>query len=137
MWYAVANAASQLIVNPLMAAVAPRSSCSHWGSLNAADHRVDRSPSTAAEAAVPAFSADDAVASEPSAMLTSAACAARCGPMASKPATRASTARPSRTWRVVNGNERFTGSGKVDSLRKRFQQHGCLSVFRLPHDSEF
>ncbi len=53
MWYAVANAASQLIVKPLMSAVAPRSSCSHWGSLNADDQRVDRSPSTASLPASP------------------------------------------------------------------------------------
>src|SRR3954471_441456 len=75
MRYAVANAASQWIVNPLMAALAPRSSCSHWGSLQADDQRVDWSPSTAAEAGVPAFSTDDAVALEPTAMLASAAVA--------------------------------------------------------------
>ena len=48
MWYAVANAASHWIVNPLIAALAPRSSCSHWGSLKADDQRVVASPSTAA-----------------------------------------------------------------------------------------
>src|SRR5258706_427409 len=40
----------------------PRSTSIHCGSLNALDHRVPVLPSTAAAAAVPAFSADEAVA---------------------------------------------------------------------------
>ena len=105
MWYAVANAASQWIVNPLRAAFAPRSSCSHWGSLQAYDQRVDWSPSTAAEAGVPAFSTDDAVASEPTAMLVSAAVAPGCGPRTSKPATRTARRRAAETERWWAGSD--------------------------------
>ncbi|MDF9811518.1 hypothetical protein M2266_000749 [Streptomyces sp. SPB162] len=64
-WKPRAYAASQ--VNPiwLTEAVAPRSTWIHCGSLNALDQRVPVLPSTAAPAAVPAFSADDAVAGFP------------------------------------------------------------------------
>ena len=48
-----------------MVYVAPRSTDSHCGSLKALDHRVPVLPSTALPAAVPAFSADDAVAGFP------------------------------------------------------------------------
>src|SRR5262245_50181961 len=48
-----------------MAAVPPRSTWSHCGSLNALDQRVPASPSTLAAAGVPALSADDAVAGRP------------------------------------------------------------------------
>src|SRR5215470_2161634 len=48
-----------------MVAVDPRSTCSHWGSLNALDHRVPVLPSTAALAGVPAFSTEEAVAGLP------------------------------------------------------------------------
>jgi hypothetical protein len=47
----------------------PRSTCSHCGSLNALDQRVPVLPSTAAEAGVPAFSVDEAVAGRPCAAL--------------------------------------------------------------------
>src|SRR5262245_50718692 len=43
-----------------MVAVAPRSTCSHWGSENALDHRVPGLPSRAALAGVPAFSVEEA-----------------------------------------------------------------------------
>jgi hypothetical protein len=52
-----------------MVCVAPRSTCSHCGSLKALDHRVPVLPSVAAEAAVPAFSTDDAVVDLPCARL--------------------------------------------------------------------
>ena len=45
-----------------MVAVAPRSTCSHCGSLKALDQRVPVFPSTAAAAGVLAFSVEDAVA---------------------------------------------------------------------------
>src|SRR6266566_1008609 len=45
-----------------MVAGAPRSTCSHCGSLAALDQRVPALPSTAAVAGVPAFSVDEAVA---------------------------------------------------------------------------
>src|SRR2546423_12095615 len=90
MWYAVAYAASQWIVKPLMPAFAPRSSCSHCGSLNADDQRVDRLPSTAAEAGVLDVSTENAVASEPSAIFASAAWAVTWGAKARTPATTAS-----------------------------------------------
>src|ERR1035437_10109719 len=56
-----------------MLAVAPRSTCSHCGSLNADDQRVPVLPSTAADAGVPAFSVEEAVAALPCEMFGSAA----------------------------------------------------------------
>ncbi len=58
-----------------MVAVAPRSTWSHCGSLNALDQRVPVLPSTAAEAGVPAFSVEDAVAGLPCESSGSAAAA--------------------------------------------------------------
>src|SRR2546430_12577013 len=98
-----------------MPAFAPRSSCSHCGSLNADDQRVVRSPSTAAEAGVLDVWTDDAVASEPSAILASAACAARCGAKASTPATTASTRSapsPGRLRGEADGERRWAGGSK-------------------------
>ena len=46
-------------------ALCPRSTCNHCGSENALDQRVPVLPSTAADAGVPAFSVDDAVAGFP------------------------------------------------------------------------
>src|SRR6185369_4509044 len=56
------DAVSQFSVTWQMVWVEPRSTCSHCGSLAALDQRVPVLPSTAAEAGVPAFSVDDAVA---------------------------------------------------------------------------
>src|SRR5258708_40355735 len=61
-WKAEANAASQFSTTWLTVWVAPRSTASHCGSLNAEDQRVPVLPSTAADAGVPAFSVEDAVA---------------------------------------------------------------------------
>src|SRR5712664_2315975 len=61
-WNPVAYAASQFSATWQMVWLAPRSTCSHCGSENALDQRVPVFPSTAAEAGVPAFSVDDAVA---------------------------------------------------------------------------
>src|SRR5437868_12009222 len=100
-----------------MSAFAPRSSCSHCGSLKADDHRVDGSPSTAADAGVLDVSTDDAVASEPSAILASAACAVRCGAKAQAPATTASTMiapRPGRGLRSEADGERRWADGSND-----------------------
>ena len=60
-WNDLPNAASQLMVTSVMVAVAPRSTWSHCGSLNALDQRVPVLPSVAADAGVPAFSVEDAV----------------------------------------------------------------------------
>src|ERR687895_2090771 len=64
-WKARPYAASQRSTIWLMAAVTPRSTWSHCGSLNVLDQRVPVLPSTAADAGVPAFSTDDAVAGRP------------------------------------------------------------------------
>src|SRR5258706_99541 len=64
-WNAVAYAVSQVSTTWEIVAVAPRSTCSHCGSLAALDQRVPALPSTAAEAGVPAFSTDEAVAGFP------------------------------------------------------------------------
>jgi hypothetical protein len=64
-WYAVAYAASHCRTTWLTTLDDPRSTCSHCGSLNWLDQRVPVLPSTAAEAGVPAFSVDDAVAGLP------------------------------------------------------------------------
>src|SRR5882672_3785102 len=61
-WKAVAYAVSHCRTTWLTVAVAPRSTCSHCGSLAALDQRVPVLPSTAEEAGVPTFSVDDAVA---------------------------------------------------------------------------
>ena len=47
---------------PQMVCEEPRSTWSHWGSEAALDQRVPALPSKAAEAGVPAFSVEDAVA---------------------------------------------------------------------------
>jgi hypothetical protein len=60
-----------------MVAVAPRSTCSHCGSLNWLDQRVPALPSTALAATVPAFSTEDAVAGLPCDSSTLAAWAGR------------------------------------------------------------
>src|SRR6266568_2310796 len=64
-WKALAYAASQFRATWLMVCVAPRSTSSHCGSLNALDQRVPVLPSTAFEAGYPAPSSDDAVAGWP------------------------------------------------------------------------
>src|SRR5260221_13416443 len=64
-WKAVAYALSQYRTTLLMVCVAPRSTSSHCGSLNALDQRVLRLPSTAFDAGYPAPSSDDAVAGWP------------------------------------------------------------------------
>src|SRR5258706_15474301 len=93
MLYAAAIAACQAMEKPLIGALAPRSTWSHCGSLQAEDHRVVSEPSMAAEAGVLALSTDDAVASAPSAMFVSAAACAGSGEdTASRPATSASAA---------------------------------------------
>ena len=64
-WNAVAYAASHCSTTWVTDAVAPRSTCSHCGSLNALDQRVPVLPSTAFDAGNDAFSTDDAVAGLP------------------------------------------------------------------------
>ena len=64
-WNAVPYAASHCRTTWVIEALAPRSTCSHCGSEKALDQRVPVLPSTAAEAGVPAFSVDDAVAGLP------------------------------------------------------------------------
>src|SRR5690348_2757298 len=74
-WNAVAYAASHCSTTWLTDAVAPRSTCTHCGSLNTLDHRVPAFPSTTADAGVPAPSLEDAVAGLPCDNNTPAACA--------------------------------------------------------------
>src|ERR1700761_6337488 len=64
-WKPVPYAASHCSTTWLIVAVAPRSTCSHWGSLKALDQRVPASPSTAEEAGKATLSVDDAVAGLP------------------------------------------------------------------------
>ena len=59
-WNAVAYAASQSIVTSQIVWLEPRSTCSHWGSLNALDQRVPVLPSTAADAGNDEFSSEEA-----------------------------------------------------------------------------
>src|SRR5258708_11341999 len=61
-WNALPYAVSQFSVTWQIVWLDPRSTCSHCGSLKALDQRVPVLPSKAAEAGVPAFSIDDAVA---------------------------------------------------------------------------
>src|SRR6266852_3265620 len=61
-WKAVAEAVSQLRPTWQMAWDEPRSTSTHCGSENAEDHLVPVLPSTAADAGVPAFSVEEAVA---------------------------------------------------------------------------
>jgi hypothetical protein len=72
---AVAYAASQLTWTWSTVYVAPRSTCSHCGSLNWLDHRVPALPSTAAVAGKAADSLDDAVTGRPCEMSGPAATA--------------------------------------------------------------
>src|SRR6185312_6460494 len=58
-----------------MVAVAPRSTWIHCGSAAALDQRVPSLPSTAAEAGVPAFSVDEALAALPCDSSETSACA--------------------------------------------------------------
>src|SRR5262245_27669896 len=64
-WNARAKAVSQRSTTWVRVALAPRSTWSHWGSLNWLDQRVPLLPSKAADAGVPACSIDDAVAGLP------------------------------------------------------------------------
>src|SRR5258705_4619152 len=64
-WNAVAYAGSHCSTTCVMLADAPRSTWIHCGSVNCDDHRVPVFPSTAADAGVPAFSVDEAVAGLP------------------------------------------------------------------------
>src|SRR3954467_4219886 len=68
-WKARAYAASQFSTTRLMVCVAPRSTRTHCGSLNALDQRVPVLPSNALPAGKEAFSVDDAVAGRPWARL--------------------------------------------------------------------
>src|SRR6266567_3264464 len=61
-WYAVAQAASQVSTSWQICWVLPRSTRIHCGSENWLDQRVPVLPSTAADAGVPAPSTDEAVA---------------------------------------------------------------------------
>jgi hypothetical protein len=68
-WYAVAYAPSHRSTTWQMLWLLPRSTRIHCGSLKALDQRVAVFPSNAADAGVPAFSVDDAVAGRPAAAL--------------------------------------------------------------------
>jgi hypothetical protein len=64
-WKARPYAPSHCRTTRQIEAVAPRSTCSHCGSLNWLDQRVVALPSTALAAATSAFSAEEAVAALP------------------------------------------------------------------------
>src|SRR6266540_4730246 len=68
-WKALAYATSQVSTTWQIPTVLPRSTCTHFWSLNWLDHRVPALPSNAAHAGVPAFSIEDAVAGLPCAAL--------------------------------------------------------------------
>jgi hypothetical protein len=91
-WNDLAYAASQFKTTWVTEALAPRSTCSHCGSLNALDHRVPVLPSTAFDAGNVEFSSDDAVAGIPCDNNVDAALALLAGPTASaRAAAKAST----------------------------------------------
>src|SRR6185503_17686598 len=83
--------ASQVSTTCDTAADEPRSTCSHCGSENWLDQRVVALPSTAADAGVPAFSTDEAVAGLPCDSRTVAALAP-CAATTRYPASNAPTA---------------------------------------------
>src|SRR5258708_25715377 len=64
-WNALPYAVSQFSMTRQIVWLDPRSTWSHCGSLKALDQRVPVLPSKAAEAGVPAFSIEDAVAGRP------------------------------------------------------------------------
>src|SRR5580704_15006132 len=102
-----------------MEALAPRSTSSHCGSLNALDQRVPVLPSTAAEAGNDAFSTDEAVAVFPCEIRVAAS--ALCAEPASNAAARARTAATVATRRSGTGRkraaERMTSPGERGDRR--------------------
>src|ERR1051326_9389592 len=98
----------------LIDAVAPRSTCSHCGSLNAEDQRVPVLPSVASAAGVPAFSVEDAVVGLPWESSVGAACAAVLV------ATSAYAARPiATTTAVIARTQRGRDLRCVDAAEER------------------
>ena len=111
-WNDRANAVSQLRVTPQTVVLAPRSTCTHCGSLNALDQRVPGLPSTALPAGKEAFSVEDAVAGRPSAAFAvpQTAAPARSGVTARYATSRNSTAR------AVSSGVRRNASGMAGLL---------------------
>ena len=99
-WKAFAYAASHCSTTWLIVAVAPRSTCSHCGSLNWLDQRVPVLPSTAAAAGTPPFSVDDAVAGLPCESRVTAAWADCMGTTVTSDASRAAAASPATLERL-------------------------------------
>src|SRR3954452_15380848 len=120
-----------------MAAGAPRSSSMLWGSLNALDQRVVRSPSVAYDAAVPAFSADVPVATAPRARLTGASFALDSDgiAIAAAAATAATT-----TLLLKESPLRGRTTGELRSaesaLSSAYDRRRCLSEGLSPHDAD-
>src|SRR5690242_13045870 len=110
----------------LMEAVAPRSTCSHWSSLAADDHRVPVLPSTAALAGVPAFSMVEDVAVLPWDRLVSALAAAAAGSWVRGRVIRAAVA-ASATPRDLSLMKVPAGaSGKPGERRRQGLGTGCV-----------
>src|SRR4051812_22990852 len=105
-----------------MVALAPRSTCSHCGSVNALDQRVAvRLPSTAADAGVPAFSVDEAVAGLP---CDSSVPAARADPPVTTMTARTmATTRPRMTANLVRNPGGCAANGRAGSVIGA----GCMS----------
>ncbi len=133
-WKALAYAVSQYSTTWVIEAVAPRSTCSHCGSLNALDQRVFRLPSTAFDAGYVALSTDDAVAGWPCDSKVGAA-AAVWAVIARTAATRDSTATTATTARWPERHRAAKcAMGRLTVLRvimtsPRFRQ---LRSFRSP-----
>src|ERR1700750_453222 len=91
----------------------PRSTSSHWGAEKAEDQRVPVLPSTAAEAGVPAFSVEEAVAVLFSAALVvPQVAAAALGAVPPSPETRTDTTSAAKASRLTAAR-REAGAGRA------------------------
>src|SRR5579859_5846478 len=108
------------MLTPQTLCAEPRSTSSHCGSENALDHLVPVLPSTAADAGVPAFSVEEAVAVLFSATLVVPQVAADAlGAVAPKPATSTDTRSAAKASRPTAAR-REVGTRLLRLLRDRF-----------------
>src|SRR5947207_2769372 len=108
------------MLTPQMLCEEPRSTSSHCGSENALDHRVPVLPSVAADAGVPAFSAEEAVAVLLSATLAVPQVAAEAlGAVAPRPVTSTDTRSAAKASRLTAAR-REVGTRLLKLLRNRF-----------------
>src|SRR5580693_6760528 len=132
-WNAVAYAASHCSTTWVIEALAPRSTCSHCGSLNALDQRVPVFPSTAFDAGNEAFSSDDAVAGWPCDSRTDAAPARLAGPTASIKAASAATIATMKIRRQANdGSATVLVPMATPASMKRNGCQGFIQALNLP-----